>query len=119
MTDYSETKRHLLACLRTELDLEYAFQVEFGQGSAVVQRIRVELSRTKKQFNKCNEYLKRQGKPAESMQQFKLHADVQSFRGDAPYDKVTLIRSQTADQRKTRAMKSLFKALTSTKESLA
>ena len=115
MADLSETKRHLLGVLKTELDSQYKFQVPFNTGATVVQRIRVELTRVKQAYAKHNAKLKKLGKPTDPAQQFKLHAVVTPFRetdgtGDA-YDEVVLTRSQTGVQVQSRSMAKLFQAM--------
>lgn len=115
MAELTETKRHLLGALRTALDSPYKFQVTYGEGSVVVQRIRVELSRIKEAYQRNNVRLKAQGKATEPMQPFKLHADVTHFKESDEYegyDLVTLIRSQTSTQIQSRTMGKLFQALT-------
>lgn len=114
MAELTETKRHLLGTLSTALDSEYKFQVVYGEGKIVVQRIRVELSRIKEAYARNNRRLKAMGESIIPMQPFKLHASVTPFMENETqngYDEIVLIRSQTSEQVQSRAMGKLMQAI--------
>ena len=100
MYQLNETKRHLMAVLKTPYDCPYVFVTTHGGGTALVQRIRVELSRIRKQMTK-------RGIPSAC---FKLHASIRPVLVDS-VDEITLTRTQSANNVMSEGLSALIKEM--------
>jgi len=100
MTELTETKKHLMGLLRTAYDHEYKCTTELGSGAALVQRIRVELSRIRKRMEREKQTYK----------SFKVLSNVRPVPIDS-VDEVTMIRTQKTSNSLSEGMSQLMKEM--------